>query len=162
MSNEEKIKQLEKENASMRECISSVLMRLADYDGYKGNAPGLEGLIDGAMETLSSGYPERLFNWEDREVCPLCFEVLKGDGIVLTLDNLLSMLSILNVEKLSKLVEEDYFCYMREQHLWEEKEEEKYKVLTEKLGKFLKMYEKDLKYLKEKLNIKDEPDEKTI
>ena len=38
---EDRIKELEKENASMRECISSVLMRLADYDGYKGNAPGL-------------------------------------------------------------------------------------------------------------------------
>ena len=75
----DKIKMLEKENASMRECISSVLMRLADYDGYKGHAPGLEQLIDGAMETLSSGYPERIADYEGRECCPLCFQRFKKE-----------------------------------------------------------------------------------
>ena len=147
----------------MRECISSVLIRLADYDGYKGNAPGLEGTIDCAMETLSSGYPERLQNWEGREVCPLCSKVLKGEEVVITLEDMMGALSILNVEKLLELVDSDYFCVMREGDPL--KEEETYKSMKDKLGKFLKLYEKDLQYLKDRKVLKerlDEPDEKTI
>ena len=71
-----KIKELEKENASMRECIDSVLTRLVDYDGYN-EAEDLKRLIDGTSETLSSGYPERLVDYKDREVCPLCLNELK-------------------------------------------------------------------------------------
>jgi len=68
---------LEQENSSLRECIGSVLVRLADYDGYN-NVKGLKYLIDGVVETLHSGYPERIVDYKEREVCPLCYKVLKN------------------------------------------------------------------------------------
>jgi len=30
------------------------------------------GLIDEVVETLKTGYPDRLVNYQDRDVCPLC------------------------------------------------------------------------------------------
>jgi len=71
-----KIKELEKENASIRECIDSVLVRLSDYDGYN-HSEDLKKLIDNAVSTLASGYPERIVDYKSREVCPLCFHKLK-------------------------------------------------------------------------------------
>lgn len=62
----------------MRECIESVLVRLVDHDGYK-SAKNLKSLIDGAMKTLESGYPEKLVDYKEREVCPLCFHRFKED-----------------------------------------------------------------------------------
>ena len=32
---------------------------------------------DNASSTLASGYPEKLFNWKGREVCPFCHQKLK-------------------------------------------------------------------------------------
>ena len=69
----EEIKTLKQENTSLRECVDSVLIRLSDYDGYKGHAKGLESLIDCAMKTLESNFPERVVNYKEEEVCPLCF-----------------------------------------------------------------------------------------
>ncbi len=66
------IEKIEQENVSLRECISSVFVRLIDYDGYEGNAEGLKSLIDDVVSTLKTGYPERLVDYKDREVCPLC------------------------------------------------------------------------------------------
>jgi len=72
-----KIEILEQENASLRECISDVLMTLVDYDGYENDIKGLKHIIDETVETLKSGYPGRIVDYKEREVCPLCFKILK-------------------------------------------------------------------------------------
>jgi len=69
---------LEKENAALRGCIGDVLVRIADYDGYN-TVKGLKHLIDIVKEDLKSGWPERVMNYEEREVCPLCFKIIKDE-----------------------------------------------------------------------------------
>ena len=69
-----KFEKIEQENVALRECINSVLITLADYDGYR-SADGLMKLIDEVVETLKSGYPSGVVDYYNREVCPLCFQV---------------------------------------------------------------------------------------
>ena len=71
-----KNKELERENASLKGCIDSVLVRLSDYDGCH-TSEDLKRLIDNTASTLISGYPERLFDWKGRAICPLCHQKLK-------------------------------------------------------------------------------------
>ena len=66
-----RMEEIEQENAALRGCIGDVLVRALDYDGYN-SVKGLKHLIDIMVEDLKSGYPERLVDYEQREVCPLC------------------------------------------------------------------------------------------
>ena len=70
-----KIEEIEKENVALRGCIDSALMTMADYDGYR-TAEDLMHLIDDVAETLRSGYPDSIVDFEERKVCPLCFRRL--------------------------------------------------------------------------------------
>ena len=77
---------IQQENAALRGCITTVVTRLADYDGYS-KAEDLKKLIDGACETLASAYPERVVDNEKQELCPLCLQSYRKGHASVAEDN---------------------------------------------------------------------------